>query len=131
MNDEEERPIENDVLALGRDNKDPKKEREGDRKMKTLSVSLEQSEIDALLKDTSTDNKSDALRIVLKQWKEQRSEIRHLREENAVLNQQKGRMRDELMARHREHILSYGLELLGILGLIFLILFLVSRMHGG
>ena len=43
--------------------------------MKTIGVNLEESEIEELLEVEKTDSKSDALRLVIKEWKEQKKTI--------------------------------------------------------
>lgn len=63
--------------------------------MKTISVSLEESEIDELLKAEGTDNKSGALRLILKEWKDQKGII-------AGLNRNIDGLRAELTVR-RHH----------------------------
>ena len=64
--------------------------------MKTISVSLEESEIDELLKAEGTDNKSDALRLIIKEWKDQEGTIANL---NGNINELEARLRT---AEHRK-----------------------------
>lgn len=54
--------------------------------MKTIGVNLEESEIEELLKAEKTDNKSDALRLVIKEWKDQKWTITDLNRTIGHLN---------------------------------------------
>lgn len=98
---------------------------------RVIGLRLNNEEIAELSKETSTANGSNMLRAIIDQWKAQKRELKRLIEENTALREQVMEFRDKLILRHHSDMLSDILKISGILGLIFLILFLVSRMHGG
>lgn len=98
---------------------------------RVVGLRLSSDELNELLNDTQTDNASSALRTVIDQWKAQRREVQSLRGENEDLRKKANEMREELLFRHHNEFLSDVLKVSGILAFFFLIIFLISRMHGG
>lgn len=106
-------------------------EKEKSVNSRVIGLRLNNEEITELSRETSTANGSNMLRVIIDQWKAQKRELKRLIEENTALREQIMEFRDKLILRHHDDVLSDILKISGILGLIFLILFLVSRMHGG
>lgn len=67
--------------------------------MKTISVSLEESEIDELLRSTDSHSNSELLRNIIKQWRQLRSRASDQDKEIESLRSELSEIR---LARHRE-----------------------------